>query len=302
MSDSFYDTSGALHIAQKMRSYLAIEGPGRVEDCWHEIWIPTDAVKDAFMALNNCVRAADDTKPRGLVIIGESDTGKSRTMKAFRDQNPPQSDGEYTFFPVVLIDAPSKISRLAVLHAIMDQLQAPLTVNIREEPLKRHVIRALRNHRVRLVMIDEFHDISHQALNAEIVSFLSFVKSLINGVGRPFAVSGTPRLVDIINLDPQIAGRLRDRIDLPRFTTAQFMKALLSYELLLPLRQASKLREQPAIMEHIYSRTQGYIGQLSNLLKDACKTAIADGTERITMKVLNDTPDMSIHAIGRRAA
>lgn len=301
MSDPFYDTADATHVAEAMRKYLAIEGRWRIEECWQDIWIPTDPVRNIFSELEDRVRASDDTKPRGLVVLGESDTGKSRTLKMFRQRHEPviEIENEYTHFPVVLIDAPSKISRTAVMHSILEELQAPITLRIDEEPLKRHVIRALKQHQVRLVMIDEFHDISHHALNAEIVSFLTFVKSLVNGVGRPFVVCGTPRVADIIRMDPQIAGRLRDVVRLQQLTDTQFTQTLLMYELLLPLRLASNLREHENIRIELFNRSQGYIGQLSNILKDACKTAIEDGTERLTMKVLSDTPDNSIHAIGR---
>lgn len=299
MSDPFYDTTAATHVAPAMRQYLGIEGRRRIDECWKDIWIPTDPVRNVFSELEDRVRASDDTKPRGLVVLGESDTGKSRTLKMFRQRHEPQIEDEYTRFPVVLIDAPSKISRTAVMHSILEELQAPITLRIDEEPLKRHVIRALKQHQVRLVMIDEFHDITHHALNAEVVSFLTFIKSLVNGVGRPFAVCGTPRLADIIRMDPQIAGRLRDVVRLEQLTDTQFTQTLLIYELLLPLRLPSNLRDHEHIRIELFNRSQGYIGQLSNLLKDACKTAIEDGTERLTMKVLADTPDNSIHAIGR---
>lgn len=301
MSDPFYDTTAATHVAPAMRKYLAIEGRRRIDECWKDIWIPTDPVRNVFSELEDRVRASDDTKPRGLVVLGESDTGKSRTLKMFRKRHEPQTEieREYTHFPVVLIDAPSKISRTAVMHSILEELQAPITLRIEEEPLKRHVIRALKQHQVRLVMIDEFHDITHHALTAEIVSFLTFLKSLVNGIGRPFAVCGTPRLADIIRMDPQIAGRLRDVVTLQQLTDPQFTQTLLTYELLMPLRLPSNLTANEELRVEIFNRSQGYIGQLSNLLKDACKTAIEDGTERLTLQVLSDTPDNSIHAFGR---
>lgn len=299
-----YDPSTGGHVAEKMREYLAIDGRRRVDACWERIWVPTASTQEAFIALTDCMNAGDSTKPRGLVIVGEADTGKSRLLKAFRDANPVdgRDEDEYSTQPVVLINAPTKISRTAILHAILEDLREQLNYKADEGFLMRHTIRAMKRSKVRVVMIDEFHDISHGALNAEIVSFLAFVKNLVNGLGRPFVVSGIPRLREIVATDAQIAGRLGTEVHLKRFTEAQFMRALLTFELLMPLRLPSMLREEPQIMQQIYARSQGYIGLLSILLQDAFRTAIESGTERITLKVLADTPEPVIASVGRRAA
>lgn len=299
-----YDPLACSHVAPKMREYLAIDGRGRIDACWERIWVRTELTDKAFAALTDCLNAGNSTKPRGLMIVGEADTGKSRVLKAFRDAHPVEckAESEYASHPVVLINAPTKISRSAVLHAILQDLGEPILYKADEELLSRHTIRALQRCQVRIVMIDEFHDVTHGSLTAQIVSFLAFVKNLINGVGRPFVVCGLPRLRNVIATDPQMVGRLGSEIYLKRFTETQFLRALLTFELLLPLRLPSNLRDEPKIMQRIYARSQGYIGLLSILLQDACRTAIESGVEKITLKVLDDTPEPVIRSVGRQEA
>lgn len=301
MSRPAYDPTNVGHVHRSMQPYLAIEGRERVGKCWEHIWVPTASAKSAHIALSDCLNAGNDTKPRGLVIVGEADTGKSRTLQAFRAAHPPETlvDAEYSSHPVVLIDAPTKVSRSALLHDILADLGEPLTYKADEESLRRGTIRALRRSQVKLVMIDEFHDITHGRLNADIVSFLSFVKSLVNGVGRPFVVAGVPRVLDILRSDPQIAGRFGDVVTLKRFSFHEFVATILLFELMLPLRLPSNLRSNEDLLRYIFARSEGYIGVLSNLLQDGCRIAIESGVERITMEVLKIVPDTAIRAVGR---
>src|SRR5215475_1118869 len=87
MSSGSY-TNGKLR--DEMREFLDIGGRDRLYACWDRIWIPTPSSEDAFLALQDCMNAAPSTKPRGLIITGDADTGKSRTMTAFRDKHPPK--------------------------------------------------------------------------------------------------------------------------------------------------------------------------------------------------------------------
>ena len=52
-----------------------------------------------------------------MIITGDSDTGKSRTLTAFRDAHQPSRnpESEYAEFPVLYITAPDNPSRTAVL-------------------------------------------------------------------------------------------------------------------------------------------------------------------------------------------
>ena len=83
------DYSGATHVHPKMREHLATEGRERITNAWAKVYVPTATTRDAFVALGDCMNAPPSVKPEGLVIYGKVDTGKSRTMEAFRDAHPP---------------------------------------------------------------------------------------------------------------------------------------------------------------------------------------------------------------------
>lgn len=294
-----------LTLRPEMRDFLAIDGRERLYKCWDRIWIPTPSTRDAFQALKDCMNAAPSTKPRGLIITGDADTGKSRTMTAFRDLNPPHMSPEYEYaqHPVIYLTALDEPEPVTVLKKILNELGHPLRYNPSPADLRIHTVRMLKDCRVGAVIIDEIHDISRDnRMNAKIANFLVFMKSLINDTGRPFVVGGTHTVLDIIASEDQIAGRLNSVIKLKPFSLAEFVPVFLAFERMLPLRHQSKFRENEALIQLVFTLTQGYVGRLNYLLEDACKVAIDTGEERINTDIIEKVKDRSIQSVGRRVA
>ena len=291
-------------LRPEMQEFLEIDGRERLYACWDRIWIPTPSTREAFVALQDCMNSAPSTKPRGLIITGEADTGKSRTMVAFRESNEPKlnPETEYAEHPVIYLTAPDNPSRTAVLKKILEALGHPLLYNASEEDLRNHTVRMLRGCAVGTVMIDEIGDIHREYVSGKVVEFLRFLKNLINETGRPFVVGGTPNILDLIGGEEQIAGRLNTVVRLRPFTLQEFVKIILAFERVLPLRHYSDFRSNEQLIEFAYRQSGGYIGRLSNLLHDACQVAIEDGSERISLSIIELARDRSIATVGRRAA
>ena len=292
-------------LRPEMQEFLEIEGRDRLYQCWNRIWIPTPSTKEAFLALQDCAYSAPSTKPRGLIIAGDADTGKSRTMTAFREMHQPRIDAEseYAEHPVIYMTAPDVPDPVIVLKKILSEVGHPLRYNASPSDLRSHTIMMLKACKVGTVMIDELHDIQRDSrMSGKLVDFLIFMKNLINETGRPFVVGGTQVVLDIIGSDDQIAGRLGTVLKLKPFTISEFAMVLLAFERMLPLRRQSNFRENEALIQSAYTLTQGYIGRLNYLLEDACKVAIESGEERITASTIDRVKDRSIVSVGRRTA
>lgn len=288
-----------------LQAYLDIEGRERLYQCWDRVWVPTTSSKEVFAALQDCMNSAPSTKPRGLIITGDADTGKSRTMTAFRDLHQPKLDpeSEYAEHRVMYMTAPDNPDPIVVLKKILAELGHPLRYNPSPADLRSHAVTMLKACRVGTVMIDEVHDISRDSrMNSKIVDFLVFIKSLINDTGRPFVIGGTQVVLDIIASDDQIAGRLNTVVKLKPFTLSEFAMIVLAFERMLPLRRQSNFRESETLIQLAYTLTQGYVGRLNYLLEDACKLAIDTGEERITTSTIDRVRDRSIVSVGRRVA
>lgn len=289
-------------LRPEMLEFLEIEGRDRLYRCWDRVWIPTPSSKETFQAMQDCMNAAPSTKPRGLIITGSADTGKSRTMTAFRDLHPPRLNvqSEYAEHPVIYITAPDNPDPVIVLKKLLVELGHPLRYNPSPADLRSHTVSMLKACHVGTVIIDEIHDISRDSrLNSKIVDFLVFMKNLINDTGRPFVVGGTQVVLDMIASDDQIAGRLNTVVKLKPFTLTEFVPILLAFERMLPLRKQSNFRDE-TLIQLIYTLTQGYVGRLNYLLEDACKIAIDRGEERISPFTIDLVRDRSIVSVGRR--
>lgn len=287
-----------------MQEFLEIEGRERLYQCWDRMFVHTPDTKDAFAVLQDCMNAAANTKPRGAIIVGETDTGKSRTMTAFKDANRPQvdPDHEYAEHPVLYLKAPDQPEPVVFLKKLLDELGYPLRYNAQPADIRSYAVRMLRHCRVGVVMIDEFRDVAKDRTSAKLIDFFVFMKNLINEIERPFVVGGTRSVVDLIASDQQLAGRLDRIVRMGPFPLDKFARILLTFELILPLRKQSNLKDDERIIQRLYTLSGGYIGRLNPILHDACQVAIESGEERIFLSTIDRIEDRSIKTLGSRAA
>jgi hypothetical protein len=289
------------HVRPEMRAFLAIGGRERLKQCWDKVLVPTPGLREAFAAMTDCLDAPLETKPRGLIITGEADTGKSRAMVAFRDRHPKTRDenSEFATCPVVYVQAPDSPSKETLLKAILNEVGFPIRCRPKDPDLVQFTVNTLRNCRVGTIMIDELHNIEPETLSKEVVAFLRFLKSFINALGRPLVVGGTPIVRDLLRSEDQIAGRFKRVVQLKPLKIDHFALTVLSFEKLIPLRRPSDFKANEDIIQFLYSATGGLIGNLSYLLHDACQLAIDSGEERITLHLLQKVHDRSLSPIGR---
>jgi len=247
------------------------------------------------------MNAPSSPRPIGLIITGESGTGKSRTMEQFCKEHKPEPnpDSEYAEHPAICILGPHRPNPRAVYKSILQELGHPLLYNPNEDDLRQHTISMIRGCKVGTIMIDEIYDIAQERMSNQIIDFLQFLKTLINATRRPFVIAGTPPLLDLIRPDEQLAGRLTAIVRLHPFGLKDFLKILLAFEKVMPLRRPSNLRKNEDALQLLYTLSQGYIGRLSNMLFQACQIAVDSGEERITIDILQKVADRNIFTAGQ---
>ncbi len=295
-------TSDGAHVRPAMREFLAIDGPERLWACWERIWISTPSTRQAFAALETCMNGPATTKPRGLTIVGESDTGKSRIFKAFQDAHPAvKAPGrEYATIPAIYIKTVSTPDPVSFCKDVLAEIGHPLLYNASEPDLRRHTIRMIKGCGVGVVIIDEFNDILNDRMSKKVDEFLRFLKILINSTERPFVVGGTPTVLEVTGSENQIGGRLKKTIRLKAFTRTEFAPVALAFERMLPLRRPSDFRSDETMLVALWEASQGLIGRLSHFLQDACEIAIQTGEERITPDILRKVEAATLGALGNR--
>lgn len=288
------------HIDIGMREFLGIEGRHRLDACWDRIWVETPATREAFAVLHDCMNAPTDSKPQGLVLVGEADSGKTRTMQAFRDLHKPTivPEAQFAEHRAIYIGAPDKPSMPIVYSAILDALNHPLFYHRDEVSLRKHTVKMVRGCNVGVIMIDELHDISRQRMSNALLDFLGQMKNFINDTRRPFVVGGVKVITEVLSQDDQIASRFPTVVELKPTRRKDFIEVVADFGRLLPLRRPS-FEDDDEVFRILYDRTQGYIGLLSRLLRAACQEAIDTGTESVTRQLLLALPDRSVKAFAK---
>ncbi|HEU5266551.1 MAG TPA: ATP-binding protein [Jatrophihabitans sp.] len=231
---------------------------------------------------------------RGLIVSGLQTTGKStalkqlgRTHELMVRERRPGTDR----IPVVYVTTPPKGSprKLAMEFARFLGLPAVRrgqnTTDIADA-----VCQVLIDARVDLVLVDEIHNLNLATSAGEDMS--DHLKYFTEHLPATFVYAG-------INVErsglftgvrgKQIAGRCV-LINTGPFTCRDEWASLLA-----TLEAALRLhRHQPGTLpkltRYLHQRTGGMIGSLSHLIRAAALTAILDGTEQITRKLLDSIP------------
>ena len=174
------------------------------------------------------MNAPADSKPRGLVLVGESNAGKTRTMQAFRDLHKPQivPDAQFAEYQAIYIGAPDEPSMPIVYNSILDALNHPLFYHRDEVTLRKHTVKMVRGCNVGVIMIDELHDISRQRMSNLLLDLLGQMKNFINDTGRPFVVGGVKVIAEILSQDEQIASRFPHVVEMKPISKKGFVDVL----------------------------------------------------------------------------
>jgi hypothetical protein len=217
-----------------------------------------------------------------LLIVGETNNGKTALVRRFVRGHPPQeSTGDVpSSIPVVAIEAPPVPDERRLYQAILREVFAPFRSSARAGQLEHEVVSLLATIGVKVLIIDEIqHVLAGPLLRQR--AFLNVIKHLGNELQLPIVALGTQDAFNAIQTDPQLANRFEPAV-LQRWTMSEdYLRLLASFEIALPLEQRSGLVE-PALALKILSLSEGIIGEISALLCRAALDAIERGTEQIT--------------------
>lgn len=230
---------------------------------------------DSLMRLDDAVR------PQGRLLVAHSLMGKSTLIDEFarRHSASDNPDGDAASVPVLCVQFPEQ-AKEGIYSEILSALNAKLPRGAKPADFRQNTIDLLKRVGTRIVLIDEFHNVLEGSATAQ-RKCLNAVKYLMNVLRRPVVVAGTGEVVNAIQSDPQFSSRLQPMI-LKRFADDEaFQQLLAGFEALLPLRKPSGLYD-PDLSTLIYNHSLGIVGNVADLLNEAAKIAIREGTEQIT--------------------
>lgn len=279
------------HLNPSVRGWLQQPNDARIAFIQSDHWIAYTMAEKAIKHLQNLMNYARGSRMPGCLIIGKTDTGKSTILKRFRDLHQPNGLAEIDDSeeeiprPVIYMEMPTRIRDegdfwSALLDALAVPHRASATVT-EKRALAKSVMSAFQ---VRILLIDEA-DFLLLGTPSQQRERLAMIKSLSNQLQLPIVFAGTETAEAAFNTDKAVAGRYPP-FELPLWRPGEeYLRFLASYERILPLAQPSGLATLE-IARRLFQETGSTIGPLSRLLKEAARSAIQTGTERIDIPAI----------------
>lgn len=279
--------SSTKHLNELAVKQLGLDNDERIEKIRSDRWIGYPKAKTVLTKLDDLLSYPRTERMPNMLIVGDTNNGKTMLTKRFLKQYPAEDnpDGDGIIAPVLLVQAPPVPDEGRFYNAILELLFAPYRPSERVDKKQFQVIKLLKYIGTKILIIDEIHHILAGNLNRQ-RAFLNVLKYLGNELQISIVGVGTKDAFRALQSDPQLSNRF-EPVLLPRWEFNQdFLRLLVSFERMLPLKQVSNLHAKNLAMR-LFSMSEGYIGELSRLLNDAAVYAVKNKTEAITPAVLD---------------
>jgi hypothetical protein len=273
------------HMLPDFQHILALPGKDRIAFLDEPRWIGYQGAQQILDSLNGLMDKPKRPRMPNLLIVGESNNGKTTIIRRFFELcgKGYVDEAADPVIPIILAEAPPTADEKGLYISLLERFYVPYRASDPVTKLRYQVIHMFRFCKVRLLIIDEFHSLlTGTAIKQREV--MNAIKLLCNELCIPIVGVGTREAVRVLHSDPQHASRF-DVISLPLWELNQgFQRLLASFEKVLPLQHASKLH-QPELASVFFSISGGNLGDLHRLLVECAKEAILSGQEHITMEI-----------------
>ncbi len=224
-------------------------------------------------------------KQRCLFILGQSGTGKTRTLlehfKSRPEFQPYQGEDGETVRPLLSIEAPSPCNTKTLASALLAAMHIPHRGRLSEYQLSAMLKRQLRERRVLFVHVDEMQHVLSSGTRKNIQSVQDVLKSLIQVEGWPLHTiySGMPELAVFLEGDRQLANRSRVmRFQLLTEKQVSFVEQTVKEIVSDHFQLNASWKEDDELYAKLIVAASGSLGTLIEIVQEACFKASSKNT------------------------
>ena len=286
------------------------------------VYIDTPELKAITHTMTRTVRANAFSPPgaknivalSGRNLAGKSTLAKRWARSIYRDSikdsplddrgrpvGRPARGWEVDFCPVVFLNMGAGAKMAAFDGLILSFFGLPTDGRVRE--LTASAVKAIQRHRTKVLVIDDAHFIKTVCKDArDVLDHIKKINTEIGEVGATLVLVGADLTDNALAQDPQIAGRLKLRV-FPEYEIDRAEEQCAWQRIVRDLEN-QVLPHLPAgkpgmlfteLAGELWCRTQGYLGDLRELVCEATILATQDRSHRIQRKHL-DMIDLSVRA------
>ncbi len=274
------------HLHPSVRALADLDNEQRLRIMQRDRWIDYPRATEALLRLERLRQMPQRERMPCLVLHGKSNIGKTLIIAKFLRDHPPQLDESRGTErrEIISLQMPATPDQRRFYSALLFELGAPQSANATLASLERVARDLLRRFAPRMLIVDEVHHLlagSHLEQRAS----LNLLKYLANDLKISIVAVGTDDAPLAFQTDTQMSSRFTP-FEIPRWTESEDLRRLLrAFEQALPLRKGSDLSQRP-IVQFLVAASSGLLGEMARMLTEAAEHAIHDGSERISLELL----------------
>ena len=279
------------HLADDVLEVMSLSDSDRINTLFSDRWIGYKKAVTILDTLTDLLNRPRKLRPECLLIVGDSNMGKTTIIHEFTKQHYTKTVNDIDMEllsvkkPVLTILAPAKATVKELYINILNHFFVPFRPTDPEAKLRNQAVHLMRKYETKMLIIDEIHN-SLTGSTKLLSEVMNTLKNLSNDLSLNIVGVGTREAVTILHTDAQYASRF-DVAMLPKWELNQdFLRLLLSYVRLLPLKKRSDLASQ-RLATLIFEISGGNFGDLNRLLVECAKEAIVQGNEEITEEIVH---------------
>jgi hypothetical protein len=216
-------------------------------------------------------------------LVGESRTGKTAACESYTLntlKNKPQLErGQAPIVPVVYIMPPSKCGAKDLFKEIIEYLRYR-AVKGTVSDFRSRAMEVLKGCEVEMLIIDEADRLKPETFPD--------VRDINDKLQIAVVLVGTDRLDAVIKRDEQVYNRFRSHRRFGKLKGEDLKTTVATLEeKVLKLPVASNLTSQ-AMLKILMKATEGYIGRLDEILREAAIKSLSRGFKKIDKEVLQE--------------
>lgn len=279
------------HLHPSARAWADEDAASRIRRVRTDRWIGYARAEDALAALDDVLSFPKRTRMPNLLIVGQTNNGKTMIVEKFRRSHPPvaatdTADG-VARVPVLKMQMPSGPDERRFFGAILEELGMGQWPRDNLAARQSDAVRLMRLTDVRMLIIDELHNILSGSRTQQ-RRLLNLLRWLGNELQIPLVGVGTAEALHAIRSDDQLANRF-EPVPLPLWREGpEYLRLLSTLEALLPLRKPSGLA-RPVLAGTIFTRSEGVLGEIVAIVIRAAVEAISSGAEAITPRIIEQS-------------
>ncbi|MEV6415356.1 TniB family NTP-binding protein [Kribbella sp. NPDC051718] len=147
------------HLHESVRPIAALPAAERLGYVRADRWIGYPAANEALQRLETLLAWPAKQRMPNLLLVGPTNNGKSMIIEKFRRDHPVVSHADHEEIPVLALQMPSNPSVTRFYTAILTAMGAPLRKTYQIAHLEQVVLQLLRSAGVRMLIIDELHNV-----------------------------------------------------------------------------------------------------------------------------------------------